>query len=78
MNAKRIYRLYTEKADRSDQAAQEGSAPAAGAASLAVRPDQCWSMDFVSDRLNDGRTFRILTVVDQFTRSVSGSSQTGR
>jgi putative transposase len=25
-------------------------------------------MDFVSDRLSDGRTFRILTVVDQFTR----------
>ena len=35
---------------------------------LAVRPNQCWSMDFVSDKLADGRSFRILTVVDQFTR----------
>jgi len=25
-------------------------------------------MDFVSDKLADGRSFRILTVVDQFTR----------
>ena len=31
-------------------------------------PNQCWSMDFVSDKLADGRSFRILTVVDQFTR----------
>ncbi len=35
---------------------------------IAVRPNQCWSMDFVSDRLADGRLFRMLTVVDQFTR----------
>ncbi|MDF1859501.1 MAG: DDE-type integrase/transposase/recombinase [Verrucomicrobiales bacterium] len=25
-------------------------------------------MDFVTDRLEDGRYFRILTIVDQFTR----------
>jgi putative transposase len=30
--------------------------------------NQRWSMDFVSDRLVDGRRFRILTVVDQYTR----------
>jgi putative transposase len=31
-------------------------------------PNQCWSMDFMSDKFADGRSFRILTVVDQFTR----------
>jgi putative transposase len=31
-------------------------------------PNQRWNMDFVSDRLVDGRWFRILTVVDQYTR----------
>jgi putative transposase len=31
-------------------------------------PDQCWSMDFVSDTLFDGRRFRALTVVDNFSR----------
>jgi putative transposase len=39
-------------------------------------------MDFVSDKLADGRSFRILTVVDQFTRECVGleadRSMTGR
>src|SRR6185437_926467 len=34
----------------------------------ATRPNQRWSMDFVSDRLADQRPFRVLTVIDQFTR----------
>ena len=39
-----------------------------GAVPAAMRPGQRWSMDFISDKLADGRGFRILTVVDQFTR----------
>ena len=31
-------------------------------------PNQRWSLDFVSDTLTDGRRFRILAVVDDFTR----------
>lgn len=34
----------------------------------ATAPNQCWSADFVSDKLTDGRCYRILTVIDQFTR----------
>jgi putative transposase len=34
----------------------------------AVRPNERWSMDFVSDRLQSGRRFRILTIVDDYTR----------
>jgi len=34
----------------------------------AVRPNQQWSMDFVSDALFDGRRIRALTLVDNFTR----------
>lgn len=34
----------------------------------ASRPNQCWSADFVRDKLADRRSYRILTVVDQFTR----------
>ena len=30
--------------------------------------NQRWSLDFVSDRCTDGRRFRILAVVDDFTR----------
>lgn len=33
-----------------------------------TQPDQYWSMDFVSDSLYDGRRFRALTIIDQFTR----------
>lgn len=39
---------------------------------MASGANQCWSMDFVSDKLADGRSFRILTVVDQFTRECVG------
>ena len=69
VNAKRIYRLYTEeqlivrtKLRRKIARRQRGSM------AMATAPNQCWSMDFMSDKLADGRSFRILTVVDQFTR----------
>jgi len=69
VNAKRIYRLYTEagvivrtKQRKKIARRQRGTVPAA------IRPGQRWSMDFISDKLADGRGFRILTVVDQFSR----------
>src|SRR5262249_28969378 len=31
-------------------------------------PNQRWSMDFLHDQLSDGRRFRILAIVDDFTR----------
>jgi putative transposase len=33
-----------------------------------TRPGQAWTMDFVADQLANGAKFRILTVVDVFTR----------
>jgi putative transposase len=30
--------------------------------------DQRWSLDFLSDAFSDGRHFRILAIVDDFTR----------
>ena len=35
----------------------------------ATRINERWSLDFVLDVLDDGRRFRILTVVDDFTRA---------
>lgn len=32
------------------------------------KPGQTWSMDFVSDRLDNGRTFRVLNIIDDCTR----------
>ena len=69
VNAKRIYRLYAQeqlivrtKQRRKMARRQRLATP------RAAGRDQCWSMDLVSDKLADGRSFRILTVVDQFTR----------
>jgi len=69
VNAKRIYRLYTEeqlivrtKQRRKIALRQRGTI------ATATAPNQCWSMDLMSDKLADGRWFRILTVVDQYTR----------
>jgi len=69
VNAKRIYRLYNEegltvRTKQRKKIARRQRFPAP----VAARANQCWSMDFVSDKLADGRAFRILTMVDQFTR----------
>ena len=31
-------------------------------------PNQMWSIDFMSDRLEDGRSFRLLNVLDDYNR----------
>ena len=69
VNAKRIYRLYREeglivRTKQRKKMARRQRIPTP----VALRPNQCWSMDFVSDKLSDGRPYRILTGVDQFTR----------
>ena len=82
VNAKRVYRLYREeglqvRTAKRKKGAARARVPLAGA----TRGNQRWSMDFVSDRLADGRWFRILTVVDQYTReclcAYADRSQTG-
>jgi hypothetical protein len=69
VNAKRIYRLYAAEQliVRTKQRKKIGRRQRL-AAPMAVGANVCWSMDFVSDKLADGRSFRILTAVDQFTR----------
>ena len=83
VNAKRIYRLYTEdglavRTKVRKKIARRTRVPA----TKAVRPNEKWSMDFVTARLLDGRCFRVLTVVDQFTREclvlLADSSLTGQ
>jgi putative transposase len=69
VNAKRIYRLYTKEGlivrtqKRKERAQRQRVAQGS-----AIRPNQKWSMDFVLQRLPDGRWMLVLTVVDQFTR----------
>jgi putative transposase len=65
VNAKRVYRLYREEGlqVRTTKRAKRAARSRVSLAG-AVRANQRWSMDFVSDRFVDGRWFRILTVVD--------------
>jgi putative transposase len=69
VNTKRVYRIYREE-NLGVRTAKRKKCSTHVRVALAAptRPNQCWSMDFVSDRLADGRWFRILTVVDQYTR----------
>ena len=69
MNHKKLRRLYGE--ERLQVRRRGGRKRALGTRApmtLPQGPNQRWSMDFVSDTLTDGRRFRILAVVDDFTR----------
>ena len=69
MNHKKLRRLYAE--ERLQVRRRGGRKRALGTRApmtLPQGPDQRWSLDFVSDTLTDGRRFRILVVVDDFTR----------
>ena len=69
VNTKRVYRLYHEEGLQvRTKKRRKRAAHVRVPLPEAARPNQRWSMDFVSDRLTDGRWFRILTVVDQYTR----------
>jgi len=70
VNAKLIYRLYCEEglAMRKKTPRRRRSVQRRAQKPLATRSNECWSMDFVSDQLFSGQRFRILTLVDNFTR----------
>ena len=69
VNAKRVYRIYKEEGLMIRTKLRKKIARRRPlVVELASGPNQRWSMDFVAARLEDGRPFRILTVVDQFTR----------
>lgn len=72
-NHKRVYRIYRElelnlrikprkrlKRDKPD------------ALTVPDAPNLVWSMDFMADRLQDGRQFRLLNVLDDFNREGLG------
>src|SRR5205085_3928549 len=69
LNHKKLRRLYRE--ERLQVRRRIGRKRALGTRSpmaLPQGPNQRWSLDFLSDALIDGRRFRILAVVDDFTR----------
>lgn len=69
LNRKKLYRLYKE--ERLTVRKRGGRKRALGTRRPMMLPEgrnQRWSLDFLSDALVDSRRFRILAVVDDFTR----------
>ena len=82
VNHKRVYRIYCEeelslRTKKKKKRVSHARVPLPRASGINER----WTMDFVSDRLEDGRRFRALTVLDMYTREslaiVPGFSLTG-
>lgn len=69
INHKRVYRLYKlEGLSLRLKTKKKRASVARVPLPLPSGPNQCWSMDFVADRLSDGRQIRLLTLVDNFSR----------
>ena len=69
VNHKKLFRLYRE--EKLTVRRRGGRKRAIGTRApmlVPLRPDDRWSLDFVSDQLIDGRRFRILAIVDDCTR----------
>ena len=69
VNHKKLRRLYVEeRLQVRRRIGRKRAAPPRVPLLAAQRPNQRWSMDFVHDTLVDSRRFRILSVVDDYTR----------
>jgi putative transposase len=69
INWKKLYRLYRE--EKLTVRKRGGRKRALGTRAPMAIPqgaNQRWSLDFVSDALSDGRKFRVLCVIDDFSR----------
>jgi putative transposase len=82
-NHKKLRRIYGE--ERLQVRRRGGRKRALGTRAPIALPEaanQRWSLDFVSDTLTDGRRFRVLCVVDDYTREclalVADTSLSGR
>ena len=70
INKKRTYRIYTEEGlqvrTKKRKKLQRPRQPMV----VPVERNQRWSMDFVSDQLSNGRRFRVLNLLDDYSREV--------
>jgi len=66
---KLVYRLYRElKLQVRTKRRKKLASQPRGPLEVARQANQRWSMDFITDRLEDGRRFRTLTIIDQYHR----------
>ena len=72
VNKKRVYRIYKEEGLQVPKRKRNKLIRTRQPHSLPEQVNCRWSMDFVSDRLNDSRPFRILNVMDDCSRRLVG------
>jgi len=72
VNAKRVQRIWRREGLKVPQKQpQRGRLWLNNGSCICLRPcwpDHVWSYDFVQDRTHDGKAFRMLTVIDEYTR----------
>ena len=73
INHKKTLRLYREeKLGLRPKHKRKLKCEKRGAVVPVTAPNQRWSMDFIHDRLSDGRSFRTLNLTEAFTRQCLG------
>ena len=72
-NHKRIYRIYKElELNLRIKPRKRLNREKPGALSVPEAINQVWSMDFMHDQLETGKSFRLLNVIDDFNREALG------
>ena len=68
-NHKRVWRVYCAMKLNIRRGFKKRYRPeATGVLLQPIRPNQAWSVDFMSDALHDGRAFQTFNVIDDFNR----------
>ena len=68
MNHKRLFRVYRAAGLSVRRKKRKRLLRVGQPLFTATRPNQQWAIDFVHDRMANGRTMRILSIIDTFTR----------
>jgi putative transposase len=63
-----VYRLYRQAGLKLRRKMGRRLIPRGAPLAQLTRPNQQWALDFVHDRIGDGRALRVLTIIDEFTR----------
>lgn len=71
-NPERTYRIYSEEGLQVRTKKRKKLTRPRMPMVLPTRANERWSIDFVSDQLANGRRFRVLNIVDDFTRECVG------
>lgn len=72
-NHKRVYRIYRElELNLRIKPKKRLKRDTPAALTVPENPNEVWSTDFMHDQLSDGRSFRLLNVIDDFNREGLG------